>query len=82
MISRASAERADGQTTADDFSKATQVRRDPKRSCAPPNARRKPVITSSKINNAPFSLVIFREEFQEAGLRQIQTRRCPAPVLK
>ena len=30
------------------------------RSCAPPRARRKPVITSSKINSAPFAFVIWR----------------------
>ena len=32
----------------------------PKRSCAPPLARRKPVITSSKISSAPLAAVISR----------------------
>jgi hypothetical protein len=32
----------------------------PNRSCAPPRASRKPVITSSKISNAPLACVMSR----------------------
>ena len=44
----------------------------PKRSCAPPLARRNPVITSSKMQQRAVGLGDLAEEFQIARLRQIQ----------
>jgi len=68
----ARAERSQWQAAADGLSRQIMSGFTPKNSLAPPQASLAPVLTSSKISNAPFLLQISRSP-EEAGLRETET---------